>query len=77
MSKHDAIDLHFLETDGIGATRVGLGEQLQSGLEDGQTCSGATKARLREVANEHMAMLDRTPERVMAYFQNRRLRYAA
>ena len=27
-----------------------------------------TKAKLREAANEHMAMLDRTPERVIGYF---------
>ena len=33
--------------------------------------------RLRDAANEHLAMLDRTPERVMAYFQDRRVRYAA
>lgn len=36
-----------------------------------------TKAGLREAANEHMAMLERTPERVIGYFQDRRVRYAA
>ncbi len=36
-----------------------------------------TKAKLREAANEHMAMLDWTPERVIAYFQDRRVSYAA
>jgi hypothetical protein len=36
-----------------------------------------TKAKLREAANEHMAMLERTPERVIRYFQDRRVRYAA
>lgn len=36
-----------------------------------------TKAKLREAANEHMTMLEKTPERVIGYFQDRRVRYAA
>ena len=36
-----------------------------------------TKAKLREAANDHMAMLEHDPERVMSYLQNRRVRYAA
>jgi hypothetical protein len=36
-----------------------------------------TKAKLREAANEHMVMLDANPERVIAYFQDSRVRYAA
>jgi len=36
-----------------------------------------TKAKLREAANEHMTRLERNPERVMSYFQDRRVRYAA
>jgi len=36
-----------------------------------------TKKKLREAANEHMTMLERTPERVMGYFQDCRVRYAA
>ncbi|MSQ65410.1 MAG: IS630 family transposase, partial [Limnohabitans sp.] len=36
-----------------------------------------TKAKLREAAKEHMTMLEKTPERVMSYFQDRRVRYAA
>ena len=36
-----------------------------------------TKTKLREAANDHMQMLERTPERVIAYFQDRRVRYAA
>ena len=36
-----------------------------------------TKAKLREAANEHMAMLEQNPERVMGYFQYRRVRFAA
>jgi len=37
----------------------------------------STKAKLREAANDHMAMLENSPERVMSYFQDRRVRYAA
>jgi transposase len=36
-----------------------------------------TKTKLREAANDHMHMLERTPERVIGYFQDRRVRYAA
>jgi hypothetical protein len=35
------------------------------------------RARLREAANEHMAMLEQNPERVIGCFQDRRVRYAA
>jgi hypothetical protein len=34
------------------------------------------KVGLREAANEHMAMLEKNPERVIGYFQDRRVRYA-
>ncbi len=36
-----------------------------------------TKTKLREAANEHMHTLERTPERVISFFQDRRVRYAA
>lgn len=36
-----------------------------------------TKAKLREAANDHMTMLEYSPERVMSYFQDSRVRYAA
>ena len=36
-----------------------------------------TKLKLREAANQHMTMLEQNPERVMSYFQDRRVRYAA
>ncbi|MDD2882628.1 MAG: IS630 family transposase, partial [Rhodoferax sp.] len=36
-----------------------------------------TKAKLREAATAHMTMLEQTPERVLGYFQDRRVRYAA
>ena len=36
-----------------------------------------TKAKLRDAANEHMAMLEKSPERVMSFFQDPRVKYAA
>lgn len=36
-----------------------------------------TKAKLRQTANEQMTMLESAHERVMRYFQNHRVRYAA
>jgi DDE superfamily endonuclease len=36
-----------------------------------------TKAKLRQAATEHMTMLEQTPERVIGYFQDRHIRYAA
>ena len=36
-----------------------------------------TKAKLRAAASEHMAMLEQSPERVMASFQDQRVRYVA
>jgi hypothetical protein len=45
--------------------------------EMGKRVPVRTKAKLREAANEHMAMLEQNPVRVMSYFQDRRVRYAA
>jgi hypothetical protein len=36
-----------------------------------------TKAKLRDAANEHMMKLEQNPERVISYFQDSRVRYAA
>ena len=54
-------------------------ERLNADLkqEMGKRVPVRTKAKLREAANEHMAMLDRAPARVIAYFQDHRVRYAA
>jgi hypothetical protein len=35
------------------------------------------KAKLRETANDRMAMLEQNPERAIGYFQDRRVRNAA
>lgn len=54
-------------------------ERLNADLkqEMGKRVPIRTKAKLREAANEHMTMLGNTPERVMGYLQDRRVRYAA
>jgi hypothetical protein len=36
-----------------------------------------TKAKLRDATRAHMMMLEQNPERVMSYFQDRRVKYAA
>ena len=33
-----------------------------------------TKAKLRDAANDHMVLLERSPERVRSYFQDQRVR---
>ncbi|MCO4088884.1 MAG: IS630 family transposase [Limnohabitans sp.] len=54
-------------------------ERLNADLkqEMGKRVPVRTKAKLREAANEHMLMLEKTPARVIGYFQDRRVRYAA
>lgn len=36
-----------------------------------------TKAKLRNAAETHMAMLEQTPERIIKYFEDPAIRYAA
>jgi transposase len=45
--------------------------------EMGKRVPVRTKVKLRQAASEHMAMLEKNPERVMSYFQDRWVRYAA
>lgn len=54
-------------------------ERLNADLkqEMGKRVPVRTKAKLRAAATEHMSMLEQNPERVMSYFQDRRVRYAA
>ena len=72
----DQIELFYLPTY---SPQLNPEERLNADLkqEMGRKVPVRTKAKLREAASEHMAMLDRTPERVIAYFQDRRVRYAA
>ena len=54
-------------------------ERLNADLKQamGKRVPVRTKAKLRDAANEHMAMLEKSPERVMSYFQDPRVKYAA
>ena len=54
-------------------------ERLNADLKQamGKRAPVRTKAKLREAANEHMLMLDQSPERVRSYFQDPVVKYAA
>jgi len=54
-------------------------ERLNADLkqEMGKQVPVPTKAKLREAANSHMMRLEQNPERVICYFQDKRVRYAA
>jgi transposase len=72
----DKIELFYLPSY---SPQLNPEERLNADLkqEMGKRVPVRTKAKLREAANEHMSMLQRTPERVIGYFQDRRVRYAA
>ena len=74
--RKDQIELFYLPSY---SPQLNPEERLNADLkqEMGKRVSVRTKAKLREAANQHMSMLERTPERVMSYFQDRRVRYAA
>lgn len=54
-------------------------ERLNAHLKQsmGKRVPARTKVKLRDAANDHMAMLERSPERVRSFFQDQRVRYAA
>jgi len=54
-------------------------ERLNADLkqEMGKRVPVRTKAKLRDAANDHMTMLEQNPARVISYFQDRHVRYAA
>ncbi|ABM39020.1 ISXo7 transposase [Polaromonas naphthalenivorans CJ2] len=72
----DEIELFYLPSY---SPQLNPEERLNADLkqEMGKRVPARSKAKLRDAANEHMALLERTPERVIAYFQDRRVRYAA
>lgn len=74
--RHDQIELFYLPSY---SPQLNPEERLNADLkqEMSKRVPVRTKAKLREAANEHMTMLERTPERVLSYFQDRRVRYAA
>lgn len=54
-------------------------ERLNADLKQamGKRVPVRTKAKLRQAANEYMAMLEQSPERVMSFFQDPKVKYAA
>jgi transposase len=74
--RKDQIELFYLPSY---SPQLNPEERLNADLkqEMGKRVPVRTQAKLREAANEHMTMLERTPERVQSYFQDRRVRYAA
>jgi transposase len=76
MEHKDEIELFYLPSY---SPQLNPEERLNADLKQqmGKRVTVRTKAKLREAANEHMTMLEQNPERVMSYFQDRRVRYAA
>lgn len=74
--RSDQIELFYLPSY---SPQLNPEERLNADLkqEMGKRVPVRTKDKLRQAANEHMVMLEQTPERVMSYFQDRRVRYAA
>ena len=74
--REDQIELFYLPSY---SPQLNPEERLNADLkrEMGKRVPIRTKTKLRQAANEHMAMLDNSPERVMSYFQDRRVQYAA
>jgi transposase len=74
--RKDQIELFYLPSY---SPQLNPEERLNADLkqEMGKRGPVRTKAKLREAATAHMTMLEQTPERVLGYFQDRRVRYAA
>ncbi len=74
--RQDQIELFYLPSY---SPQLNPEERLNADLkqEMGKRVPVRTKAKLRDAANDHMAMLEQNPKRVMSYFQDRHVRYAA
>jgi transposase len=74
--RKDKIELFYLPSY---SPELNPEERLNADLkqEMGKRVPVRTKAKLRDAANEHMMKLEQNPERVMSYFQDSRVRYAA
>jgi transposase len=74
--RKDQIELFYLPNY---SPQLNPEERLNADLkqEMGKRVPVRTKTKLREAASAHMTMLEKTPERVLGYFQDRRVLYAA
>ena len=73
--RKDQIELFYLPSY---SPQLNPEERLNADLKQamGKRVPVRTQAKLREAANDYMAMLEQNPERVMSYFQDRHVRYA-
>ena len=67
--------LRVLDSLAILFSRQLLNADLKQAM--GKRAPVRTKAKLREAANDHMLLLDQSPERVRSYFQDPVVKYAA
>jgi len=76
LEREDQIELFYLPSY---SPQLNPEERLNADLkqEMGKRVPVRTKIKLRAAANDHMTMLEQNPQRVMSYFQDRRVRYAA
>jgi transposase len=74
--RKDQIELFYLPSY---SPQLNPEERLNADLKQqmGKRVPIKTKAKLRDAVNDHMALLERNPERVIDYFQDRRVQYAA
>ncbi|MDP2163479.1 MAG: transposase, partial [Hydrogenophaga sp.] len=74
--RQDQIELFYLPSY---SPQLNPEERLNADVkqEMGKRVPVRTKAKLRDAAHDHRAMLEHNPERVMSGFQNRHVRYAA
>ena len=74
--RQDPIELFYLPSY---SPQLNPEERLNAALkqEMGKRVPIRTNVKLRQAANDHMAMLAQNPERVMSYFQDRQVRCAA
>ncbi len=72
----DQIELFYLPSY---SPQLNPEERLNADLkqEMGKRVPVRTKAKLREAATSHMRHLEQNPERVISYFQDKRVKYAA
>ncbi|MBL8401088.1 IS630 family transposase [Accumulibacter sp.] len=72
----DQIELFYLPSY---SPQLNPEERLNADLkqEMGKQVPVRTKAKLRDAASSHMMKLEQNPERVIRYFQDRRVKYAA
>ena len=74
--RQDKIELLYLPSD---SPELNPEERLKADLKHaiGTRVPARTKAKLKAVATQHMTEIERSPERVKAFFQDPKVRYAA